>query len=63
MLLILLGLGLSLGNIASMLIVFVPIFIALAWRIRIEEKALLEAFGEEYRNYMQRTRRLVPLIY
>ena len=63
MLLILLGLGLSLGNIASMLIVFVPIFIALAWRIRIEEKVLLKAFGEQYRSYVERTRRLIPLIY
>jgi protein-S-isoprenylcysteine O-methyltransferase Ste14 len=29
-------------------------------RARAEEKALLEAFGERYRNYMQRVRRMIP---
>ena len=35
----------------------------MGWRINIEEKVLLDALGEEYRSYMQRTKRLVPLIY
>ncbi len=58
-----LGLGLSLGNIASLAILIVPIFAVLVWRIRIEEQALVEAFGERYRRYMDRTRRLIPLVY
>lgn len=32
-------------------------------RINQEEKILLEAFGEEYRDYMKRTKRLIPYIY
>ena len=33
------------------------------WRARIEEKALLEAFGDRYRSYMRQTRRTVPYLY
>ena len=35
---------------------------ALLYRIRVEEKMLLETFGDEYRQYMKRTRRLVPWV-
>ena len=32
-------------------------------RVRQEEQMMLETFGEDYRNYMSRTARLVPWIY
>jgi len=59
----LLGLGLSLGNWASLLLVVIPCYAVLLWRIRIEEQTLLTGLGEPYRNYMRRTKRLVPFIY
>lgn len=62
-LLALFGFCLSFQNWASLMIIFIPCFAVTRWRIHIEEKALLEALGEPYRNYMQRTRRLIPLIY
>jgi protein-S-isoprenylcysteine O-methyltransferase len=58
-----LGFGLSIGNWASLLIIFVPIFSIMLWRIHIEEEALTEALGDQYRAYMQRTKRLIPFIY
>ena len=36
---------------------------ATAWRIREEERVLLARYGEEYREYMERTCRLLPRIY
>jgi len=63
LLMIALGLGVSFGNMASLLIIVVPILASLLWRIQIEEQALAEAFGEQYRSYMQRTKCLFPLIY
>jgi protein-S-isoprenylcysteine O-methyltransferase len=33
-----------------------------AYRIRVEESALTESLGDEYRDYMRRTRRLIPFI-
>jgi protein-S-isoprenylcysteine O-methyltransferase len=62
-LLMFLGIGLSIGNLASLLIMTVPVVGALLWRIGIEEAALLEALGEPYRHYKERTKRLVPLVY
>ncbi len=32
-------------------------------RSRAEERLMVEVFGDEYRDYMARTRRLVPGIY
>ena len=58
-----LGLGLCLGNWLSILFLTIPIIGAFLWRIRIEEDALLDALGQEYRNYMRRTERLIPWIY
>ena len=55
--------SLSFGNWGVLLIIFVPILAVTLWRIHIEEAALLEALGEDYRRYMQRTRRLLPGIY
>jgi protein-S-isoprenylcysteine O-methyltransferase len=57
------GFGFCLGNWLSILFVTVPILGAFLWRIRIEERALIEALGEKYRAYMGRTKRLIPGIY
>ncbi len=58
-----LGFGLCLGNWLSILLLTVPIICAFLWRIRIEESALLEALGQDYRDYTRRTERLIPWVY
>jgi protein-S-isoprenylcysteine O-methyltransferase Ste14 len=58
-----LGLGLSFSNYLTPLIIFIPIFFAFRYRMKIEEAALLNAFGEKYQSYMQKTNRLVPGVY
>jgi protein-S-isoprenylcysteine O-methyltransferase len=57
------GLGFCFGNWWSIFFLTAPIIGAFLWRIRIEERALTEALGEDYRAYMQRTKALVPWIY
>ena len=57
------GLGFCFGNWLSILFMTVPIIAAFLWRIRIEERALTDALGKEYRAYTQRTKRLIPFIY
>jgi protein-S-isoprenylcysteine O-methyltransferase len=58
-----LGLGLCIGNWASLAAMLLPTLVVFSWRIRVEERALLGALGEQYFTYMQRTKRLVPAIY
>jgi protein-S-isoprenylcysteine O-methyltransferase len=58
-----LGLGICLDNWASLALLMLPTSVVFLWRMRIEETALLETFGERYRDYMRRTRRLIPFIY
>lgn len=41
----------------------IPLLVAVGNRIRIEEKAMAEAFGSEYEEYRSRTKKLVPGIF
>ncbi len=58
-----LGLGFCFGNWLSILFLTVPIIAAFLWRIWIEERALTDALGENYRAYVERTKRLIPFVY
>jgi protein-S-isoprenylcysteine O-methyltransferase Ste14 len=55
-----LGLGLALGNWASLLVAFLVPTAGLVYRIHVEERALLEALGEPYRRFAEGRARLVP---
>ena len=52
--------SLALGTWAGGLVVLVLSFAAYFYRVQVEEKALLDIFGEEYRDYMQHTWRFFP---
>ncbi|MDH4222486.1 MAG: isoprenylcysteine carboxylmethyltransferase family protein [candidate division Zixibacteria bacterium] len=58
-----LGLGLSFSNWLSTLVIFIPVWVAFIYRIQVEEKALIQTFGNEYLNYSKATKRLIPMIY
>ncbi|MBI4722843.1 MAG: isoprenylcysteine carboxylmethyltransferase family protein [Candidatus Stahlbacteria bacterium] len=58
-----LGLGLFFANYLSMLIIFIPICSAFLYRIHIEEKVLIDTFGDKYVNYCASTKRLIPGIF
>ena len=58
-----LGLGLALSNWLSTLVIMVPTAATMAYRIRVEERALLESFGDEYLEYARSTKRLIPKVF
>ncbi len=56
------GLVLIFSSIYGVLFIAVgTIFLLL--RIRIEEKMLIEAFGDDYREYQRNTKKIIPYIY
>ncbi|MDP2452980.1 MULTISPECIES: isoprenylcysteine carboxylmethyltransferase family protein [unclassified Kaistella] len=58
-----LGLAIVLNNYISAVIVFVPVFLMFLYRIKIEEQVLTEQFGQDYSDYRNKTKRLIPFIY
>ncbi len=55
-----LGLTVYFNNWITQLLILIPITISMLYRIRVEERALLEQFGDDYANYMRQTARLIP---
>jgi protein-S-isoprenylcysteine O-methyltransferase Ste14 len=60
--LILAGISLLLNNAVSCVII-VPVFMAINYRISVEEKALLVEFGNQYSLYTNKVKKILPLIY
>jgi protein-S-isoprenylcysteine O-methyltransferase Ste14 len=44
---------------------FVMVFLIpfILYRIKVEEQMLIEKFGDEYRDYMRKSKRLIPYVY
>jgi protein-S-isoprenylcysteine O-methyltransferase Ste14 len=57
------GLGVALGSWASTALLVLASFVVYSYRIAVEERALLAAVGEPYREFMRTRRRLIPYIY
>jgi len=62
-LLIYIGIGLTAANWISFAAMALLPFLAIAWRIRLEENALLTTLGDNYRSYAADHKRLVPLVW
>ncbi|HEY7092290.1 MAG TPA: isoprenylcysteine carboxylmethyltransferase family protein, partial [Ktedonobacterales bacterium] len=62
-LLTLLGFGLTLTNWAALVALLGCALAGLAYRVRVEEQALLQALGQPYREYMAQTARFVPFLF
>ncbi|HWT83467.1 MAG TPA: isoprenylcysteine carboxylmethyltransferase family protein, partial [Candidatus Methylomirabilis sp.] len=57
------GLGLALGNWLSLLVLLAGWAAGHLYRVSVEEKVLVNYFGEPYRDYIRRTRRFIPFVY
>ena len=57
------GIGVALENWLSLVVLVVVPSIGLVIRIRVEERALLEALGEPYREFSATRARLVPKVW
>jgi protein-S-isoprenylcysteine O-methyltransferase Ste14 len=57
------GLGLAFANWLSLAVLMVLIVVVYVYRMNIEEKALIASLGEEYLEYCEHTKRLIPGVY
>ena len=57
------GISISLSNWLSILLMMIPIAIGYSYRIKVEERFMIEQMGENYLNYQKRTKRIIPMIY
>ncbi|MDB5118379.1 MAG: protein-S-isoprenylcysteine methyltransferase [Mucilaginibacter sp.] len=63
LMLIICSIALCMGNILSCIVIIIPTFMALHYRIMVEERALIAEFGDQYIAYKKNTARLIPGIY
>ncbi len=54
------GFGLAVGTWLGAILAIAISLIGIGYRVRVEEQALLTAFGAEYRTYMEHTGRFFP---
>ena len=57
------GIGLCGGNALALVVLLVPIALAFMRRIVVEEAALTAGLGDQYVDYVARTKRLIPFVY
>jgi protein-S-isoprenylcysteine O-methyltransferase Ste14 len=62
---VLMALGFAIGYSSWIGLAAIPLLLrpGLAYRMRVEERLLIERFGEEYREYARRTKALIPGIW
>lgn len=62
-LLTLLGFGLATTHWLALIVVMACGLAGYGYRVHVEERALCQDLGENYRAYMQRTRRFIPFVW
>lgn len=62
---ILMALGMAVGYSSLIGLLAVPVLLlpGLAYRMRVEERLLMEHFGEQYQLFFNRTKKLIPGIW
>lgn len=60
---VMLGMGLALANWISLVALGLAPLAIIGYRIWVEERALVETLGTPYRDYVRRTKRLIPFLF
>jgi protein-S-isoprenylcysteine O-methyltransferase Ste14 len=58
-----LGVGLAVTNWASLVALLSCVLVGHLYRVQVEEKALVEAIGQPYLDYMRDTSRFIPRVF
>jgi len=63
LLIICFGLSIAMNSIISLIVITIPVFLSIIYRINVEEKVLINEFGDAYKNYMKKTNKIIPKLY
>ncbi len=58
-----LGASITIDNYISFIVINILIFSTYLYRMNVEEKMQIDIFGEKYKAYIKKTKRLIPFIY
>ena len=61
--LLFMGASITLSNMYVIIVVMCVLVPAYVYRIKIEEEMLLSTFKDEYRDYMRKTKKLIPFVF
>jgi len=56
------GISLAVQSLGALLVLIAVFTVSFGYRIRVEEKTLLSELGDNYANYMKRTKRIIPYL-
>ena len=63
LIMILTGLSIAMSNLVSIVVITLPFFITISYRIKVEEKLLTDRFGDVYEKYKSGTKKIIPYLY
>jgi protein-S-isoprenylcysteine O-methyltransferase Ste14 len=63
LLLIISGLSTGMNSLISFLVITIPVFLTIVYRINVEEAVLLEEFGSKYADYSKTTKKIIPYLF
>jgi len=61
LLLIYSGLSIAMNNVISFFVISIPIYIAITYRIKVEESILIKESGDRYKQYILNSHKLFPI--
>jgi protein-S-isoprenylcysteine O-methyltransferase Ste14 len=62
-LLTIVGVGFALQSWGAVILIAVVFLAAFGYRMRVEERALVDSLGEEYLSYARRVKRIIPFVF
>jgi len=63
LLLIMIGFSICMNSIVSIIVITIPMFLVVIYRISVEEKVLINEFKENYISYKLKTKKIIPWIF
>lgn len=62
-LIIFMGISVTISNWLSILLMMIPVTLGYLYRIKVEETFMTDQLGNDYKNYQERTKKIILMVY